>query len=394
MAARLVEGPAEPDGGQEDGERIGERQGSRVALAQQRQGAFEVTARGEVEAEGVEGPGLGHRSVDGARNRERGLGQRHRLAESTANHQRVGQIRQDAGALAGRRIHRHELRGSLQRGHAGLPVSGLVGVPGEAVVEAAGSHRLRNGIGLGDRRSHEIDRTTCVARLDRCLGRLLDDLAPIDPGRERARIDLRPQLEGTLEIGPRLGERQPGGRSTARLDGRGKRPLEVVGHQPVMREHGGRARRLVHPDLRMRLDRPRERRVKLRSLRRQQPVVGDLVDERVTERVAGRLTGRRRDEQVVLDRLAQGIHQVRLGEIDHRGEEPMVDLHATDRRDPEDVLRRSHRGSGAGPRACRAGCGSGRGPPARSPSALRRRTGCRPTARGPSRRARPQPPRR
>ena len=41
----------------------------------------------------------------------------------------------------------------------------------------------------------------------------------------------------------------------------------------------------------------------------------------------------------MLDRLSQRVHKVGLGKIDHRGEEPMIDLHATDRRDLEDLLR-------------------------------------------------------
>ena len=71
-------------------------------------------------------------------------------------------------------------------------------------MEHAAPHRVAGDLRLAERGPDEVDRATGVAGLGGGPGRLLEDDGPIDVGRERARIDLRPQLEASFEERLRL----------------------------------------------------------------------------------------------------------------------------------------------------------------------------------------------
>jgi hypothetical protein len=123
MSRAFIERPSQAHTGEEDRERIAELDRLGVGVAQNRHPALEVGATGEVEPERIERPRLGDRSVHGTRDGERSLRESQRIAEATANHERVGEVGDDPRSLAGRRIDRNEVGGALQCHDARLPVA-------------------------------------------------------------------------------------------------------------------------------------------------------------------------------------------------------------------------------------------------------------------------------
>ena len=132
----------------------------------------------------------------------------------------------------------------------------------------------------------------------------------VDPGSPLGVGHLCPQLERELEVA--LGRRRCGRRVSgpARSDRRRQRARHVVRRQPVVGEHRAGVE-VVAVEVVALLDRLRIRAVQLRAFAGEEVLVERGASERVAEVIA--TPGPLDHQQLLLDRLAQGVVQLRLG---------------------------------------------------------------------------------
>ena len=185
-------------------------------------------------------------SAHGARDGERRLGQRERLGEPAPHHQRVGEV-----LRAPQRAPAWADRSGSARPRAPWPPPRPASRPTRSGTTPAGggarrcASDRRSGSGSSQRGAHEIDRAPCVARLGGRLRGLGHDRGRSMPCGQRRRVDLRPQLEAALQEGLCIGEGERGRRGAGGSERRRQRALELVGHEPVVRELGGAGGSLV-----------------------------------------------------------------------------------------------------------------------------------------------------
>ena len=188
-------------------------------------------------------------------------------------------------------------------------------------------------VGQGDRPPDELGGLPGGAREEGNLRSPGEDRPELQSDQSDGIVDLRPELEHAFEVLERLGRPRYGRCIPGRVDRRLQRLDRPPGRRPVVRQLAGdRACRKGS----VAAEGAGETRVELLALARQDGGVDRLGQQRVAEpERSRRLVG---DEHLVLDRPAQRLDELRLGQRSDRGEEPVRNVAPGGRSDPQQRL--------------------------------------------------------
>jgi hypothetical protein len=220
------------------------------------------------------------------------------------------------GTLGGGRLRRHELDHVLEGEQRGVGPPALVQVAAQAVVEARGAQRVARLDQL-DRLPCELDRAWRRSGLAGELGRQGAEPGQVEAYQLGRAGHVRPQRQRPLGVRERLRQAEGSLRLASRLDRRDQRLSPAAGGRPVVRELRRRRGRAAREFL-------REPGVELLALAGQDRGGDRLRQQRVAEpEAAGRLLG---DQHAVVDRLAQRLAHLALGEPRDGGEQRVADV--------------------------------------------------------------------
>ena len=258
------------------------------------------------------------------------------VRELAVEHVPAGERGEHAGACLGGRVAvgaLDQLERALERLDARpRPVEAPLGAR-DRLHDQAGAHRVGLGAELGQRRLEQRELAAGVAEGPGGAAGAFEQRHAVGAGALLRVGHAVPQLECALEQRLRLAVR------VHALGGRGgaDRPLERLGLLAaggvVVGDRGGQDRAFAFLEpVPQRLGEPQ---VQGRPLAGQQVVVDDLAQQCVAESVPAVVAG---EQDVALDRLAQGVAQRALVEAADLGEHGVLESLA-DRDDPEDLLR-------------------------------------------------------
>ncbi len=237
-----------------------------------------------------------------------------RLGRSPAQHQHLPLGGQDEGTFGARRFGRHQLDGGAIGGQRSVDIAPEPGRTADQDVDSRQANGVPDGVELGRRLPRQFGRAAGIIGADRGAGSSREQSDAIDAGHPSRIGHPIPQRQGALAMSVGLVEGEGLLGLRARRDRRRQRPAVVARREPMMSELGGHpdARRgeLGAPD-----ERSRQRAVELRALGGQQIAVHRLANEGVAEAVRGAVS--LGDQDLVPERLSQGIAKIRAGHAGH-----------------------------------------------------------------------------
>ena len=291
----------------------------------------------------AQGEGQLRQGAGRPRDVDRLLGERQRFGPPALAEAQAAELAEHPGSRRRRRIGGHEPIGLFQRGLGPFVIARLPEVPAQALVDG----RLAPWIGprpeIGKRASRQVDGRGRIPGEHRDVRGALEQRDPVQvgrPGRDRDRLG---ELQRQLEVAPGLGERETAlGFDPCRHRSR-QGAIRAPGEQPVTGNLAGDDRRPGRL-----LERLGEGAVEMATFAGEQVAFGRLLEKAVAE---GEPDGRAHapDQEAPVGGLPECRCDVGGGEPGGDGHQLVVDLHADQRRDPQDAAGRlrDRRKSGA-----------------------------------------------
>jgi hypothetical protein len=333
------------------------------------QPCLDAAAEGEGDAERfVRGPDI-HARVDGRRHLEGLLGRLSRIGVAPGRDEGSRSGRQDPCLVRRRLKARRQLGGSIERGERLRRVAELPKVPTEPKQLEAGDQRIATRVQARRDRSLELDGTLRKARQAGRLGSMSNDVEPIRPAVRLVCLDRRGRPIRRQETDPSTATLLAGGRSVAGRRGsipepqrdlvrrcrfregvrilrrvprtdEGRQHLRRdVGSEPVLCELHLAGKLGTRTDVWIGGHRGGNRQVTSNSLGRQEVVVDSVALQRVAELEALALAYSEGHEHIRPHGLAKARDEAGFIELDHPGEESVIEAAACHRRGPNHFLR-------------------------------------------------------